>query len=108
MSNILLLNTPFVFDGLGTLTNTIATTGLYNVTVTTTDTPSSSLSIVVNQNGSPVYTAPVLSPTQGAIQFKTELVCAATDTITVVLSSSAAVDKLLNTVKSTITLISGT
>jgi len=69
---------------------------------------SSSLSIVVNQNGSPVYTMPVIAPTQGAFKFKTQgIVCAIGDVITVVLSSSNANDQQLNTVKSTITIEQG-
>ena len=68
---------------------------------------SSSLSVVVNQNGTPVYTMPALTPTEGAFQFKTDILCANSDVITVVLSSSGAPDKLLNTVQSTITIGQG-
>ncbi len=57
----------------------------------------SSLLVVINQNGSPVYTGPV-----GATGFYTGLVCALNDAITVVFSSSAAADQGLNVIKSTI------
>jgi hypothetical protein len=65
---------------------------------------SSSLSIVVNHNGSPVYTAPVLSPTQSALQFTLDVLCAASDTLSVVFSSSNPSDNLLNTLKSTVSV----
>lgn len=107
MSNILLLNKPYVNVGLGTMTHTILSAGLYNVSVQCTETPPSGLVIVVNQNGSPVYTAPIITPTQGALQFKTELNCALNDVITVVLSSSSAIDNALNTVKTSIALVQG-
>ncbi len=101
MSNILILNTPRVDVGLTTSTYTVPTggAGLYNVRVQATEVPVSGLTIVVNQNGSPVYTAPVISPTQIAQQFKTSLLLADADVVTVVASSSAANDLLLNSVK---------
>jgi len=100
MSNYLLLNQPQVFCGLGTLTFTIPTTGLYSVLFQTTEVPPSSLSVLVKKNGSTVFTAPTLTTTQSAMQFKVGLSLAANDVITVVLSSSAAVDNALNNVKS--------
>ena len=62
----------------------------------------SSLSIVVKQNGSTVYTAPAIAPTQSALQFTLDLLCAASDAIQVVFSSSNANDNLLNTIKSSV------
>jgi hypothetical protein len=103
----LILNRPFPFVGLGTLTYTVATTGLYNAQAQCTETPPSGLSIVVQQNGTTVYTAPTVTATQSALQFKTELNCSATDVITVVMSSSTAIDKQLNTVKTTVTIGQG-
>ncbi len=68
---------------------------------------SSSLVVVVNKNGSPVYTAPALAAGQSALQFKFDLMCAATDIITVVLSSSAPVDNALNNIKSIVSIGQG-
>lgn len=107
MSNILIQNTPFVSVGLGTNTFTIPTPGLYYVSVQSIETPPTGLVIVVNKNGSPIYTAPVITPTQSALQFKTDFLAAAADVITVVLSSSAAIDAQLNTLKTTIALGNG-
>jgi hypothetical protein len=111
MSNILQLNQPQVLSGLGTMTITSLNPGLYYANVQLTEVPPSGVTIVVNYNGSPVFTAPVLAPTQIAQQFKYSpiVVSATTDTITVVLSSSAAIDNLPNSnnVKSTITIGQG-
>ena len=63
---------------------------------------SPSLSIVIRQNGSVVYTAPTISPTQSALQFNFDLLCAAADALTVTLSSSNPNDKLLNSVQSNV------
>lgn len=68
---------------------------------------SSSLSIVVNKNGSPIYTAPAIRFAQSAEQFKTFFLAAATDVITVVMSSSDPDDLQLNSVKSNISIGQG-
>lgn len=100
MSNLLPLNGSYPLVGPGTLTYTIPVTGLYNVHVDLTEIPPSGISVVVNNNASPVYTADALTPTQSAQQFKYSFSAVAADVITVVLASSAAGDNLLNTVKS--------
>lgn len=109
MSNILFLNVPRVDVGLVTDTYTIPTggAGIYNVAVQLSEVPVTGLSVVVNQNGSPIYTAPVITPTQIAQQFKTSFLAAAADVITVVLASSTAVDLQLNTVKTNVAITLG-
>lgn len=107
MANYLVLNQPQVFVGLGTLTYTIPSTALYSVVVDMTENPPSGLSIVVNNNGSPIYTMPALSVTQGAQQFKVGQPFAANDVVTVVISSSSAIDQQLNTVKTIVSLQQG-
>jgi hypothetical protein len=93
--------------GLTTETFTIPSTGLYNVAAQITEIPPSGLSVVVNQNGSPIYTAPVITPTQIAQQFKFGFAATAADVITVVLSSSNANDSLLNSVKMNVSIGQG-
>lgn len=107
MAETLLLNQPFVTCGVDTLNFTISSAGLYNVQVQSTEVPPSGIAIVVKQNGSTKYTAPVLSPTQGAVQFKTSLLCASSDAISVVISSPSAIDTQLNNVKSTVSIGQG-
>jgi hypothetical protein len=82
----------------------------YNQPYNTTNIPSSfaailsSLSVVVNQNGSPVYTSPVIEGNQSALQFATNLLCNAADSITIVLSSSLPADNLANVIKANLSI----
>lgn len=137
MSNVLFLNQPTQGVGLPSYTFTIpaASTaypfggaGLYNVKVQLSVTNSvigegagsgldptirqvvtpSAVQYVVNQNGSPVYTSPALTPFQIAEQInKVPLNCAVSDVITIVFSSANAIDAQLNTVKSIVSLEQG-
>jgi hypothetical protein len=107
MSLNLLLNQPFVSVGLPTWAYTVGTAGIYSVLIQSTELPPSGVSIVINNNGSPVFTAPTLSATQGSIQFKYMQLFAASDAITVVMSSATASDALLNTVQSTCSIQQG-
>lgn len=68
---------------------------------------SSALTVVVNVNGSPIYTAPVFRGTQSALQFKTSFQSTATDSITIVLASANASDAQLNGVQSNFSIGQG-
>lgn len=108
MSNILMLNQPQVAIGLQTQTFTIPTTGAYSVMVQLDEIPPTGLSVVVNDNGSPIFTAPTITPTQISQQFKASFgSLTAGHVITVVFSSSAAIDAQLNSVKTTTTIMQG-
>lgn len=104
MANTLIADTPFVFVGLGTLTYVIPTTGIYTVRVQSTEIPPSGISILVKDNGSTIFTAPILGQTQSAIQFQYEKLLTATHTLTVVLASSADSDQLINSVKTSVSI----
>jgi hypothetical protein len=67
----------------------------------------SQLSVVVNLNGSPVYTAPAFEGTQGQLEFAFTQQCSNTDVITVVFSSSLGADKALNAIKSNTSVSQG-
>lgn len=107
------LNTPFVMVGtnLGqglTYTYTVnSSPGLYRVSLETMVLPGSALAITVKQNGSTVYTAPVIAQTQTALQFQTNIPCDLTDIITVNLTSSAAQDAQINNIKTTCQIMNG-
>lgn len=107
MSNILILNQSFVFVGLGTLTFTIPSDGIYYIKCDLTEVPPSGIVVVINKNDSPIYTAPAVTPTQSAFQFKSNGPLALNDVITVVLSSASAIDSALNNVKSIISIGQG-
>lgn len=132
MSNVLQLEQSQVGVGLPTYTYTVpaASTaypfggaGVYNVKVQVTvpngliDSgagsgvayvapvlSSSGVSYVVNQNGTPVFTSATLGAYQTEAESKTMLQCAVADVITVVFSSSNAIDNLLNSVKSIVSI----
>jgi hypothetical protein len=104
---ILILNQPRSDIGLVTNTFTIPSTGQYNLQAQITEVPPTGLSIVVNQQGSPIYTSVAFPPTQGSLQFKVAINGVANDAITFVLSSSTAVDLQLNTVKTNVSIGQG-
>lgn len=68
---------------------------------------SSALVLLVKQNGTTVFTAPALSPTQSALQFKVSLLLTAADVITIVPSSANASDKVLNGLQITASIAAG-
>lgn len=99
-------NQNLTFAGLGTLSITVPLAGAYFVkgkislpTLSKGDSSPSALVVVVNQNGSPVYTGQA-----GAEGFYVDISCAANDLIAMVFSSAAAVDQGLNVIKSTISI----
>lgn len=162
MANVLQLNKSQIFNGLGTLTYTVPTTGTYSVGAQVTvpqgwntgdgagsgtglgsgagggdaagfarggisgtaggvgqgfgpvanlypQPPlygsneligaqvSTGLTVVVNKNGSAVYTAPTLGAAQSAIQFKTAFQLTAADVITVVIGNPLSLSSSNNT-----------
>lgn len=125
MTNSLKLEQQNVFAGLGTATFTVVTAGLYTVQVqsfipyqasgsssdSSVTTGGSSLQIVVNLDtgGGPVAQLTIANPTptQPIMSGSVALRCAVADVITVVLTSSAAVDNAKNSIKSTINLFTG-
>jgi len=110
MSNILILNQPRVDVGLQTSTYTVPSDGIYNVQVQLTENPPSGLSVVVKKNSVTQFTAPVITPTQVAQQFKYSAPFAAADVIDVVLATSQSnpnTDYLLNSVKSNVSIGQG-
>lgn len=100
MATVLMANIPVVMEGLGTFTHTVVNSSLRYFKGEVTAPLASSLSIVINQNGTPVYTAPAFTPTQTALQFRFDFLPTAADLMTIVLSSSAPVDNQANVIKS--------
>jgi hypothetical protein len=102
-------NTTATTQGLTTYTVTAPTTDIYVVDIKTTfptltssgGTQQSALVTTVNQNGSPVATYSVSRGSQ------TRIAATAGDTISVVFSSSSAVDQAINSIKSTIAISEG-
>lgn len=95
-----------VVVGLGTYTHTCANTGIYNIAVQSSEIPTSSLAISIAQTGSVSHSVSSVAPTdqQSTLNLQTRFQCAAGDLITIVLSSSAGIDKQLNNVKTIIAM----
>jgi hypothetical protein len=93
-----------LFTGLGTFTYNVTVAGLYFASCTSSELPPSGLSIVINQNGSPVVSSATVQPAQMIVSAQTQISCAVNDVITFVLSSSNANDLSANTIKSTIVI----
>ena len=96
-----------IICGLGTWTYTVTQAGPFYVSASSTEVPPSSLSIVINQNGSPKATSTATTASQDRVRISIDLNCAASDVITVVISSAAAIDNQLNTVKTLVNLRAG-
>lgn len=107
MSNILLLNQPQVTVGLNTQTFTVPSDGIYNVSVQLTEVPPSGVSVAVKKNTVTIFTAPTITPTQAAQQFKYATSYAAADVIDVVISSASAIDSEKNNVKTNVSIGQG-
>ena len=97
-------NQNLVFNGLGTISLTVPVAGPYVLRghmslpmISKGDTANSELVVVVNKNGSPIYTG-----LAGAEGFQVKTTCSALDVLAFVFSSAAAVDQPLNVIKSCI------
>jgi hypothetical protein len=94
-----------VICGLGTFTYTALATAVYKFSIQSTVSPPSGLSIVINQNGSPIDTTNSPSINSTHIELSIIQPCALNDVITFVLTSSAFNDMQPGGVNSTISII---
>lgn len=99
-----------ILSGLGTVTFIAPSNGDYKIdgkislpSMSAGDTAASALVVTINKNGSPVYTG-----LAGARGFENVILALlTTDTVTVVMSSAAAVDQPRNVIKSSISISRG-
>lgn len=98
MANILLSDRPYVSVGLDDYTYTVPATGRYYVSLQATEIPPSGLSIVIKNGVTTIYTAPAVTETQIALQFRNTYLFTAADVITIEITGSSA-DALRNNVK---------
>ena len=107
----MLLDRPRTFAGLLSGANTIAVDvpadGVYYVSVSLSDVPTSSVFVQVLLGVVVVYTSEALSATQGHLEFKFPLKCVQGNQIAVEVGSMAPIDNELNNVKTTITIGAG-
>lgn len=93
-----------VVNGLNTYQYTVATAAVHVAKIRVPVTPPSGLSIVINQNGSPIATATVPAALQTHMELTASINCAVNDIITWVLTSSTASDEQLNTIQAILNL----
>jgi len=81
-----------IIGGLGTFTYNIPAAGVYELSIQSNLQPPSNLSIVINQNGSPIDSTntPTINTTH--IELCVTKICALNDVITFVLTSAAFID----------------
>lgn len=80
-----------VICGTGDYTCVVASTGRYNVKVRSTELPPSALSIVIKQDSTTKATSTAPTSGQSAITVEADMMCAAADTVHVVISGTAGV-----------------
>ncbi len=98
---------PVTVVGLGTFTYTVDVAGLRFISAVASEVPPSGLSIVINNNGSPIASSATPTDAQQIVSAQILTSCALNDVITVVISSSSAIDQQLNTVKTEINTRAG-
>lgn len=108
MATVIIPNflTEKVVDGLNTYQYTVQTTAMHVARIRVSKHPSSTMTISILHNGSPVNTltlAPVsANGGQSEAVILSSIACASSDTISFSLTSSASTDQQLNTVKATL------
>lgn len=113
MAEVLFINQPFVTANLTSGTDTLTYTvpsgagGLYTAHVEVTNPPATGVGVVVKQGASTKFTAATEGQTQSAQQFNYTQLYSAADVISVVLTSSTAIDKVINAVKAIVTVRQG-
>src|ERR1700685_199064 len=96
-----------VICALDTYTHTALASAPYFVGIALSEVPPSGVSIQIQHNGSPVITSAAPSSTQGIVSLQANIVCAASDTLSVVVSSSSLIDSGLNVLKGILTIHQG-
>jgi hypothetical protein len=94
-------------SSLDTYNQTIVTAGIYTVSVGFTEVPPSGLNVVIQQNGTQKSSASVLANTQQQLNQQIILNCASADVISIVVSSSNAVDYAPGALKGIINIRQG-
>lgn len=109
MANTLKDSRINIIDGLGTWTHTCSATNLYSGSIRCTVIPASSVILTIAQSGSTTVTVSSSAPAaaQQVINLQKIFNCVAGDVITFTIASSAAIDKALNGVESSIILHQG-
>lgn len=100
--------TEKVVNGLNTYQYTVTTAAMHTCRIKVDKLPGSTMTITINQNGSPIATTTLVAVLpydgQSSAILQACANCAVNDTLSFVLNSSAVDDKQLNTVKATLNI----
>jgi hypothetical protein len=96
-----------VLSSLDTYNHTAGAAQMYTVNVKMSELPPSGLSIVIQQNGSPMATSVAPAATQGELDLRIVLNCAISDVISVILSSSNVQEAGRNQIKGILNITPG-
>jgi hypothetical protein len=97
-----------ILNALDTYNHTAGLTSMYFVSISVTEQPPSGMSIIIQQNGVTKATAATPAAAQNHIDLQVVLNCAASDVISVVLSSSTPSDENINAIKGILKITPGT
>jgi len=96
-----------VINALDTYNYTVPSASLESVSVSMTEIPPSGISILIQQNGSTKASLSSPAAAQSVLNLQVILNCASSDVISVIISSSSAIDQQLNTIKGIINIRDG-
>ncbi len=96
-----------VISSLDTYNYTIPADGMYVISASVSEIPTSSLSILIKQNGSTKLTSDTPTAAQQIVDARIVLNCAESDTIAIVISSSLAREAAPNQIKGIINIHPG-
>ena len=88
--------------GLGTFQYVVQTTGTHYLSAVASEQPPSSLSIVIQQNGSTIASSASPAAAQKLVSVVINQPCTAGDVISFIISSSAPIDNALGAIKTTL------
>jgi hypothetical protein len=98
-----------VISNLDTYNHTALLNSMYSVSIVVTEQPPSGVVLTIQQNGSTKATTSVApAAAQGVVSLQVVLNCLVNDVIGVIVSSAAASDTQLNTVKGILKISPGT
>lgn len=105
--NVVNIGQVKVLNALDTYNHAALQNSMYMVAVSVSEVPPSGLSVLIQQNSVTKATAALPAASQNHVDLQVVLNCAINDVISVVLSSSSAIDKGLNSIKATLNIHPG-
>lgn len=100
MANVLATQKSNAIAGTGTFTHTVVNQNFFYVSCLTFDNPPAGTTITIQQNGSTISTATVVSSAQPNLFCEAHISAAPADVLSIVISSSQVVDSISDRLKS--------